>query len=848
MAKKISAKQGKDFFDTRSGRVLADSNFAQQSSANHKTEIGFIREAFPLRSKDDITLVLQSCDYNVEAAIASFTNGEADNLLKEWNTQGRKSKNAKKKRNKKKQAKGGEPESTEVAVIPQNSEKNDINLKQSNSKDAKVTAEENLKKPLSAATISLECPAPSPGLLLLQPPSPSSSDISLPSSNSDQPTDAAQDAEPSSKNSQGTPSHKSSANAKFERMTSTGPDALKKTVKDLQRSSVSLPRFQLLLEEECDKSFKIITGTFQELRQCLNDREAHLLAQMEEFKKQAVELLEQRQENAAALKLKSDRVGGMQEAQVSQLRNEIKNFVTERKIDEELARTTRFVGDKDQLLSTIGNFGEVVPIKSCYSPVTLNPPAPPSKKVERSNADKKAPETVSSAAKTITSSASTSVSVPAITAPNDENSSHKALQEVAELHAKLQAALQEQGLSSSPGKHVEGQKQSKPDHKNVRPNSASQAPRQQQTSRRPQTALPQSQQQRRDRKESGNQQRERTRPNRPAEPRASQQDQQNSNQSSRNSRRSNQRRPPQRNPKSEISNEKNEVPNSEASHSPLNSGDAQQESKPDKDKQSQSNPEKVMPQQSQTVKEHAQSGNRNRSLQEQREGGDERPRNRNRRRGGRRGGPEGHNTASDRAHFKGPGEESENGPSNKAPLEKEEVKTAVCEEKKHDIKKNSNKENGPVGSTSTLEDPAVNGHKTDISSNSADCLNGENAHVLEKKEGVNKEALPQRPDRPSRRRGAQRDRKDEPRSGPAPDKHLNGTKPVENGTEECDSKEESTAESKMQKSTENAENQKETEKENYAAQELESNLDKTVPPRVNGYIPIKEIQEVSIGR
>ena len=35
-----------------------------------------------------------------------------------------------------------------------------------------------------------------------------------------------------------------------------------------------------------------------------------------------------------------------------------KNFVTERKIDEELARTTRFVADKDQLLSMIANFGE----------------------------------------------------------------------------------------------------------------------------------------------------------------------------------------------------------------------------------------------------------------------------------------------------------------------------------------------------------------------------------------------------------------------------------------------------------------------------------------------------------
>jgi len=38
--------------------------------------------------------------------------------------------------------------------------------------------------------------------------------------------------------------------------------------------------------------------------------------------------LEQRQENAAALKLKSDRVGGMQEAEVTQLRSEIKVWHT----------------------------------------------------------------------------------------------------------------------------------------------------------------------------------------------------------------------------------------------------------------------------------------------------------------------------------------------------------------------------------------------------------------------------------------------------------------------------------------------------------------------------------------
>ena len=84
----------------------------------------------------------------------------------------------------------------------------------------------------------------------------------------------------------------------------------------------------------------------------------------------------------------------------------------------------------------------VVPIKSCYSPVMLNPPTLPTKKVEGSNQDKKVTEPV----KPVTSSASSSAAVPAITVPTDDNSvsSHKALQEVAELHAKLQAALQQQ--------------------------------------------------------------------------------------------------------------------------------------------------------------------------------------------------------------------------------------------------------------------------------------------------------------------------------------------------------------------------------------------------------------------
>ena len=86
-----------------------------------------------------------------------------------------------------------------------------------------------------------------------------------------------------------------------------------------------------------------------------------------------------------------------------------------------------------------------MPIKSCYSPVTLNPPPLPTKKGEGSNADKKVAKTVSSG-KAGSLSVPANVDVPVITVANDENSAsnHKALQDVVELHAKLQAALQQQ--------------------------------------------------------------------------------------------------------------------------------------------------------------------------------------------------------------------------------------------------------------------------------------------------------------------------------------------------------------------------------------------------------------------
>lgn len=397
-----------------------------------------------------------------------------------------------------------------------------------------------------------------------------------------------------------------------------------------------------------------------------------------------------------------------------------------------------------------------------------------------------------------------------------------------------------------------GQNQSKPDHKKDRPNSALQAPHQQQTSRRSQTALPQSRQQRKE----GNQQGERTGPNRSAEPRGSQQDRQNSNQSNRNPKRSNQRRPPQRNSQSETSYQRGDKAKNGATHS----AEAHQQAKLDKDKRPKSNSEKVTSEKSVTVEEHAKSGNRTRRLQEPREGGDERRGNRSRRRGSRREASGDHNMVSERAqgekgsgdkHVKGPGEKQENGPE-KDHLEKEEAKTEVKGEGNHDENQSTNKGDGLMENNGQKdiapEPPAEDGLKTNIDNNSAACLNGEKNHVPEKEEGENKDALPQRPNRPPRRRGPQRDRKDGPSAGPAPARHPNGTKSVENGIGEYHSKESSDSEIKIPKSVENAQNQMESKKENHSEQELEKHLDKTVPPRVNGYIPMKEINEVSIGR
>ncbi|XP_078454094.1 spermatogenesis-associated serine-rich protein 2-like isoform X1 [Lampetra fluviatilis] len=142
-----------------------------------------------------------------------------------------------------------------------------------------------------------------------------------------------------------------------------GPN-IEKSVKDLQRCTASLTRYRLLLKEEMDTSVKKIKSSFYELQQCLMDREVSLLSDIDKVKEEAIRLLKARQEKAGDLKRRTDNSVRMSEAQLASLRADIKQFVSERKYDEELSKTLRFVCDCESMKLALQTFGEVGPPKN----------------------------------------------------------------------------------------------------------------------------------------------------------------------------------------------------------------------------------------------------------------------------------------------------------------------------------------------------------------------------------------------------------------------------------------------------------------------------------------------------
>ncbi|XP_076316771.1 spermatogenesis-associated serine-rich protein 2-like isoform X1 [Tachypleus tridentatus] len=145
-----------------------------------------------------------------------------------------------------------------------------------------------------------------------------------------------------------------------------GHRGLEKSLKDLSRQTVALQRVQNLLEEEIENSYRRIRNAFNEVQKHLAERQAELETEMEKVKKDAKQLLTQRQEMGASLKTRTDRASSMSEVELNELRADIKHFVVERKYDEELGKTLRFVWDRDRIVEEIKKFGEIHHVKNLY--------------------------------------------------------------------------------------------------------------------------------------------------------------------------------------------------------------------------------------------------------------------------------------------------------------------------------------------------------------------------------------------------------------------------------------------------------------------------------------------------
>ncbi|XP_072335236.1 SPATS2-like protein isoform X1 [Scyliorhinus torazame] len=348
-----------------------------------KEKITAIRTVVPNRSNNEIVLVLQHFDNNMNKAVQAFMDGSAVEVLKEWNMPGKKKHNKKRKRkpkqpnsqvkeeNKRPDGLGGN-EASPLSKGGMNGYHANGSANDDSSMDSTTERMETVSNDEKAAVNlelhQLQAPAktgftPEKQKLPLEPlPQPlhdaQKCQINRPSTNKAKPR-AVSGSHPTVLQS---PTTTGDLASNKKRGTS-----IEKSVKDLQRCTVSLARYQLLIKEEMDASVKKVKSTFAELQICIMDREVALMSEMDKVKKEAMEILDARQRRAEELKRLADMAIQMSEAQLAELRAEIKQFVSERKYDEDLGRSARFTGNIDSLQTQIQMFGEVSHPKNNYS-------------------------------------------------------------------------------------------------------------------------------------------------------------------------------------------------------------------------------------------------------------------------------------------------------------------------------------------------------------------------------------------------------------------------------------------------------------------------------------------------
>ncbi|KAF4799625.1 SPATS2-like protein [Turdus rufiventris] len=378
------------------------------SPVNIKEKINAIRSIVPNKSNNEIVLVLQQFDNNVDKAVQAFMDGSAAQVLKEWNMTGKK-KNNRRKRSKSKQQQGNkDPKNKNSGPEKASQEPQRINDCHMNGcpKDSSGHGSANQKLETSSPEnkgsgfvgSALDSPEVKDTMnhqlnKVMHKKHLQNEESSIHRNRERERQRVSVESNPKTVNgveqheplqssvqlqcNLGRPKSKSSSvkspNASTQLETKTddsvkkrGPN-IEKSVKDLQRCTVSLTRYRMMIKEEVDNSVKKIKAAFAELHSCIVDKEVSLMAEIDKVKEEAMEILTARQKKAEELKRLADLASQMAEAQLSELRAEIKHFVSERKYDEELGRSARFSCDTEQLKTQIQLCGEISHPKNNYS-------------------------------------------------------------------------------------------------------------------------------------------------------------------------------------------------------------------------------------------------------------------------------------------------------------------------------------------------------------------------------------------------------------------------------------------------------------------------------------------------
>ncbi|XP_071401966.1 spermatogenesis-associated serine-rich protein 2 [Centroberyx affinis] len=369
MAKKNSQRDASGVvFDTHSKMVMSQGGTFERM----KEKISAVRAVVPNKSNNEIVLVLQHFENCVDKAVQAFLEGSAVEILKEWNVTGKK-KPKKKKKPKPQPEPAAEPAPPE-ATSPVAS-KDEVNGFHANGSVMDGESLDSLSEQLDSASLD--------AAELDSEPATSETTGAEAESQSSAPSPISQQGRRNHQGPRGGKNrHRPSSNS--HPSTSSlplgsddshhGSSGIKKmapnidrSVKDLQRCTASLTRYRMVVKDEMDSSIKRMKQTFAELQSCLMDREVTLLAEMDKVKAEAMAILDCRQKRAEELRRLTDKSASMSEDQLSELRADIKHFVSERKYDEDLGKAVRFTFDLEPLKTSITGFGSVYHPRTGYS-------------------------------------------------------------------------------------------------------------------------------------------------------------------------------------------------------------------------------------------------------------------------------------------------------------------------------------------------------------------------------------------------------------------------------------------------------------------------------------------------